>query len=286
MSLSINSHLIADVRVQGITLRSVLGAYELVFALSISIHRVREVPRHAAIMGARVHLTRPGEQRQEIGFARPEQPMRVVQHDHPYSQTPTLVLPLQPGQLNAIEDFRDAADLDFELTVAGAGQEGDRDGQIGDTWRIHVPRSDWVKKLNDAGALNVLLLEVPLAIGSSSEAWTAIGDSLRRAEKQFSEGDYHACVASCRTIVQDLGALRFGGKDWSTPLLKRLANDRAGMTKEERESAIWGSLRHYTHQAHHGDSEGGELYYTRAEAKLVLALTASFIAQSGDSAIM
>ncbi|MEQ9087085.1 MAG: hypothetical protein RIE23_07815 [Pontimonas sp.] len=126
----------------------------------------------------------------------------------------------------------------------------------------------------------MILLEVPLAIGAHSEIWKAIEDNLRRAEKQFNLGDYHARVASCRTIVQDLGALRFNEKDWSASVLGRPAIDRKGMSKEEREFGFWGALRHYTHQAHHGDSKGGEFQYTRAEAKLVLTLTASFVARS------
>lgn len=51
------------------------------------------------------------------------------------------------------------------------------------------------------------------------------------------------------------------------------------ITKDEREAALWGAVRHYTHQAHHSGSEGGVSVYSRAEARLVLTLTASFVAR-------
>lgn len=51
--------------------------------------------------------------------------------------------------------------------------------------------------------------------------------------------------------------------------LDRLASDRAGMTKSERCTAVYAVLRHYTHQAHHGPSEGGESSYTRSDAQFV-----------------
>lgn len=44
-----------------------------------------------------------------------------------------------------------------------------------------------------------------------------------------------------------------------------------------REASLWAVLRHYTHQAHHGVSEGGAARYSRAEAQFVLTLTAAAV---------
>ena len=52
------------------------------------------------------------------------------------------------------------------------------------------------------------------------------------------------------------------------------------MSKSERKEAMLGTLRHYTHQAHHGQSEGGETNYSRADAQHVFAMVASFVAHS------
>ncbi|WP_200371978.1 hypothetical protein [Rhodovibrio salinarum] len=275
--MTINSLIIAETRIQGVTIRPVLGAYELLFGLYLTIHAAREAPMRAEIAGARISVSGAEGRRCELGYARPEQPFYIKQHDFQSSMTPALILPLQPGQVAALETLRGTSDLDFELTVVGTGFDKNGEQQVQDTWRAHVSRSDWIKKLSDARVRNILLLEVPLPIGETSEEWDGIADSLRRAEEQFRLGDYHACVASCRTVVQELGFHRFKNKDWAAPLLKRLAADRNSMAKDEREAAMWASLRHYTHQAHHGDSEGGINRYTRADAQLVLTLTASFL---------
>jgi hypothetical protein len=191
--------------------------------------------------------------------------------------TPALILPVSPGQLAAIEALRGTDNLQFELLVTGSGIGESGSQQVQDTWRIDVPRSKWINDLQAAKARNILLLEVPLPLQNETDAPSQVGTILKRAEEHFRNGDYHACVASCRTVIQEFGAQQFGKKDWSAALLSRLATDRNNMKKSEREAALWAVLRHYTHQAHHAESEGGIDFYTRTEAQFILTLAASFI---------
>jgi hypothetical protein len=278
MSLTIDSIIIADTRIQCVSIRPVVGAYELVFPLQLTVDASEEKPMRATLFGARISVKGANKSMASIGFARPELPTVIRQYEFRSSSTPVFVLTLQAGQLAALEALRGTSDLDFELLVMGTGDSSSGEQQIQDTCRLHVPRSDWIKNLQNAHARNILLLEVPLPIHETSEEWEEISNSLRRAEEQFRLGDYHACIASCRTVVQELGHFHFKDKDWAGPVLSRFASDRNGMVKEEREAGMWGSLRHYTHQAHHGASEGGITHYGRADAQLVLTLTASFVA--------
>lgn len=278
MSFTIGSYNIADTRIQGVSIRPVVGAYELVFDLYLTIHPANKVPSQAKIAGARVSVKPTGQKPRDLGYARPEQHFEIRQYESQSSMTPALTMLLQPNQLAALETMRGTSDLDFELLASGIGFDSMGDHQVQDTWRVHVPRSEWITNLRGANARNVLLLEVPMPLGAPSEEWEEIAHDLQRAEEQFRIGDYHACVSSCRTVVQELGFLRFKNRDWAGPVLNRLASDRNGMTKDERESGLWSSLRHYTHQAHHGDSEGGVSHYSRADAQLVLTMTASFVA--------
>lgn len=282
MSLTISSWIIADTRIQGVALRPVLGAYELVFSLHLTVNSENDYARRASIIGARVCVKVTGGNH-ALGFARPEGPFDILLKPSPSTMTPSLVLPLQPRQLAAIEDLRGASDLDFELMATGVGTDQNGAHQIQDTLRIHVPRSDWIKTLRQAKFRDILLLEVALPVGKRSKKWAEITSGLERAEEHFRNGDYTACVASCRMVIQELGYQKYENRDWAGPLLDRLASNRNGMTKSEREAALWGALRHYTHQAHHGGSEGGVAIYSRAEAQLVLILMASFVAhgQSG-----
>jgi hypothetical protein len=52
------------------------------------------------------------------------------------------------------------------------------------------------------------------------------------------------------------------------------------MTGGEREAALWASVRHYAHLAHHGPSDGGVPHYSRQDAQLVLTMLATLVSFS------
>jgi hypothetical protein len=276
MSITVNSRTVAEVRIQGVTLRPVVGAFELLFGLDIGINPQQDYPHRVSIIGAGVTL-RTGGKVQPVGFARPESSFEIRQGPHPYRMTPALVLTLQPGQVTAIERLRDAGDVVFELLATGVGTAQNGDQDIQDQWRIDIARSDWLQKLRSAGARDILLLEIPLPLVDRPKEWVAITKELQRAEAYFRDGNHSGCVSSCRIVLDELGHQKFGKPDWSGPLLDRLGKDRTGMTGSEREAALWASARHYAHLAHHGPSDGGVSNYSRAEAQLVLTLVASLV---------
>ena len=74
MSLTIGSLIIADTRIQGVTLRPVLGAYELIFGLYLTVHPEKDRARRASITGARVSIMAGGSGAYALGFARPDGP--------------------------------------------------------------------------------------------------------------------------------------------------------------------------------------------------------------------
>lgn len=275
MSINVGSRIVAEARIQALTLRAVVGAYEIVFAIDININEQNDFSRRAFIVGARASIKTDGNGAMPIGFARPESFLEIKQGRYSRRMTESLVLSLQPGQLAAIERLRDSGDVAFDLLVSAVGTDESGDYPVQDEWHIHVPRSDWIKKLDSAGARNILLLEVPLPLLDVPEGWADIAKNLKAAEENFRNGDYHGCVAACRNALEELGHQRFGTKDWAKPLLDRFANNRLAMTQKEREEAIWAAVRHYAHLAHHGGSEGGVLHYSRAEAQLVLTMVAT-----------
>lgn len=277
MSVMVNSRIIAEARIQGLTLRPVVGAYELLFGLDVAINPATDYPRRVSIIGARVGLRTEGSSALPVGFARPEASFEIRQWPYPNRMTPTLVLALQPGQLAEIERLRDTGDVTFELLVSGVGTDQNGDQSMQDEWRIQVPRSDWLSKLRSAGARNILLLEVPLPLLERPEKWSEVTIYLQRAEKYFRDGDHGACVAACRTVLDELGHHKFGKRDWAAPFLDRLASDRTNMTADAREAALWAAVRHYAHLAHHGGSDGGVSHYTRSEAQLMLTMIASLV---------
>jgi hypothetical protein len=283
VNIAVNSQIVADVEIQSVSLRQTLGAYDLVFGLYLTAKATPELPRRVSIAGAQVSIKTGPKERHLVGFARPETPLVFTTGAYEAPTGSTLMLPLQPGQLAAIEELRGTGDLEFELLVKGIGRIREVEQPIHETWTRRVPRSEWLERLRAAGARNVLLLEVPLPVRKTSGPWAKIARELQRAEEYFRNGDYHGCVSTCRLVVQSLGQHKFKKREWAGSLLKRLSDNRNSMSKHERESALWACLRHYTNQAHHTEDEGGEVGYARADATLILTLTASFVAhaQSG-----
>ncbi|MEO9904329.1 MULTISPECIES: hypothetical protein [Alphaproteobacteria] len=280
MRLTVGSRNIADTRIQGVTLRPLVGCFELIFGIYVTIHADESALREASITGARVTLTPSSGRTESLGFARPEGPFEIACKASVSTMTPGLHLILQPTQIAAIEALRGTGDLTFELLAVGTGIDEQGRHPVQDDWRVTVPRSDWINELRRAGARNVLLLEVPLPVGDMPEGWKDIAEGLQRAEDQYRNSDYHSCIGSCRTVIQELGYYRYQSEEWAGEPLGRIASDRKGMTKGEREAALWAVLRHYTHQAHHGPSEGGVPDYSRAEAHFILTLTAAAVAHA------
>lgn len=281
MSIAVNTKIVAEARVQGVTLRPIVGAYELLFGLDLTVYPESGFSRGVSIIGARVGLSTDGSSEKPVGFARPESSFEIKQGPYPNRMTPILVLPIQPGQLAAIERLRNAGDVTFELRVSGVGSDQNGVHPVQGEWRVSVPRSDWLKKLREAGARDALLLEIPLLLLDNPKEWAEITKHLQQAEGYFRAGDHRACIASCRTVLEELGHYKFGKKEWAPPLLDRLARDRATMTAQEREAALWATVNHYAHPAHHGSASGGVDDYSRADAQLLLTMVASLVGHAG-----
>ena len=280
MSLIVGSIIVAEIRIQTVTLRPIVGAYELLFPLHVAVSPAQD-PRHSAVIsGAEVTVRTSTGSQQIIGFARPDIPVTIRTRKFPSIITPTLRLTLQPQQLTAIEDFRSDGDVIFDLRAVGEGADSQTEHSVQDDWRTQIPRSAWIEEMRKSGAMDILLIEVPMPVGKMADEWREITASLVRARKHFVDGDYHSCVSISRGVIQELGHMNFKQLDWAKPLLDSLASERSTMVKDQREAAILAVVRHYTHQAHHADSEGGITSYSRSEAKLVLTLTAALVARA------
>ena len=280
MSLVVGSRQIADCRLQTVSLQPMVGGYEMIFALHLSVSSGEDELPRATIDGARIAVTPTHGSPQPLGFARPEQPTNIICKPHASTERPSLHLYLQPTQIAALETLRDKGDLTFDLSLSGSATDRHGPQYLGGNYPLRVPRSEWLQMLGNAGARNVLLLEVPLSVGRESEDQTKLVSQLLQAEQRFRDGDYHGCINSCRTAIEEI-AHHIYGKSGLTAALKPLASSqREDMTKSERLKALYAVLRHYTHQAHHGPSEGGEVSYTRPEAQFVLSLTAAALAHA------
>ena len=278
--INVNSTSIAEATREQVFLKQLAGAYELAINCSLKGSPTRgDKTLWADIHSARIKVKAGQGREHELGLAHLERPVLLRQHaEHILAEQITFYLKLQSSELSKLEEIRDGNNLEFIFYVMGHGGDGQYDNAVYSQWKFRMSKSEWAERLKQAGYMDILLLEVPMLPKDVSDDWIDIKEHLEDAQKHFVNREYRACVATCRDVIQETGQMRYGKKSWSNVLLDKLdKNARNGMNKEDRAGAIWGTLRHYTHQAHHSKSEGGEKLYTRSEAKLALILTATFV---------
>lgn len=275
MSIVVGAKIIAEARIQTVALRRLVGAYEIMFPLQVQVLAGDAQPRGAMIAGADV-LVRGAAGNSPLGFSRPSIPLRLVPGKFGVTLTATFFLTLSPSQIEALEALRDGSDLSFELTIAGEAHEGQNVYPFQDQLYAGMPRSAWIDQLRNVGALNVLMLEIPMRVDGAPEIVKTVQGNLIAAQRHFVNGEYTSCISSCRNVLEALGQLAYGS-DWPSSCWADLinANSRQTMTREKREQAIMAVIRHYAHLAHHPEGNGGIPAYSRPEAKLALSLTAA-----------
>ncbi|MDR6624533.1 hypothetical protein [Caulobacter segnis] len=186
-------------------------------------------------------------------------------------------LPLSREQLAAIEDLRDAGDLQFQVTLSGEGGPNGREqlAPVQEVFVLSVARSAWIASMNAAKAMDILLLEIPMPFVDAPAAGRELTEMLRRAQGLFLNGDYPETLARCRSVLEALGTLQTRDVRWPDAALDDLKASRSrDLTKEQRLRSIEAALMQLTHLGAHPN----EVKIDRRDAKLVLALTAGILA--------
>jgi hypothetical protein len=279
MSITVGSRTTAEPKIGSVALRRLLGAYELVFPLDIRVSAEDGQPRVLIIAGANV-VVRASAGGCPLGFARPQFPIRLVPVKYETSQNAILALTLAPAQIEALEDLRSGGDLDFDLTAMCEADDKQNRHQVQEQLRVTVPQSAWIAQLRSAGALNILLLEIPMIIDPPSAIAKAAQSDLVTAQRHFLSGEYESCASYCRRAMEKLGEQAYGAEWWSS-IWSDLSNktNRELMTKEKREQATIATIRHYTHLAVHPEKDGERSQFSRSDAKFILSLTAAAAAR-------
>lgn len=280
MSIVSQSQSIAEEKLQAVQLRQVVGAYELAFLYGGTIYGQQTPSAHwLTIHGARITVRSKLGQR-HLGTAILSAPVTIEQQAHSRHLGLEVVLPLHPSQLMALEDHRNASDLDFEIMLIGFSGSGgySHDYKQEQTIRARITESAWVEQLKSANALNILLLEIPMPMTGASPNQKAVFDHLRQAQILLCDGHYTECVGECRKAFEELSH----GKASIWPALTDRTS-REAMGKDERTRAILSTMHHYTQVAAHSASRGGIADYTRTDAKFMLSLVAAYVAYESNA---
>lgn len=275
MSLTVGTRIIADVRVQEVVIARQIGSYDLQFHVQADIRPLDPGEVISAVLySADVAVKVDGRAAIIGGSARPKVPLHLEPSQAPRTEQLVFSLQLTPHQLTAVEELREASDIEFELTFHGQGQAAGYRQSVQRDWRFNVPRSKWLQRLNEAGYSETLLLEIPMPTGGLSESWKEASNALKRAQANFNNADYFACVADCRLVVEEVGIRESGDRNWLESASQLLKGTLKDMSHKNRLLILLSAIRNYTHMAHHAVGDGGHSEFTRADAKFILALTA------------
>ena len=277
MDLIVNSETFARIGDVKVSLRRRLAAYDLVFGMAVQIRPSQETKWIVDVHGATVTAHASSGRSELVGKATPEQLLRLRPLDISHPAHHALILPLQPGEMVALEGLRGGGELRFELNFHGRARS--MDGGVLDevdhvygSMTVSCPQSHWVEQLRNANVREILLFEVWLPVAEHGTKWGNISSRLKKALARLEGGDSEACISGCREVFDQL-------RDFDTysKALSRLSTDhRKTMDSLERHIAIEATVRHMTHLAHHGSDEAARaMSLTHADARTAVIITAA-----------
>lgn len=176
---------------------------------------------------------------------------------------------LTKGQVNAIEDYRLEGDLKLNVGLRALTTSSDGLLTSFDVADVVVPREHWLNALKSAGFRQTLLFEVPLP--SVSEELTGI---ISKAQEFIETGHYKDAVMQCRHIIEQIEKVRDDKRQSSLANAKAHSKERQDMSSIERLLSLREQLKNVCQLGAHGSE-----YFTRSQAKAVLAMTMALLAE-------
>lgn len=273
-SITVGHWVVANASLSRIVLLPVVGAFELVFTVEGSSTTRDDQVYWLTPLRADVKVGGGVGELFRLGKASPDSSPRIRTCKNALPFNYEFRIPVAIPQLAAIEELRAEGDLHFQLVISGDGGEEAKPTEIqsfNQPLSRTVSRSDWISQLRVVKAMDTLLLEIPMPFIEPSKELSSVVKALRRAQTHFFEGHYSDCVINCRKAIEQLVGLQ--GRD-RTAAFRRLANDREGMSKDERRTAIEAALFHFGSLAAHDNSTD----FDRRDAKLAMTLAAGLVA--------
>ncbi len=176
---------------------------------------------------------------------------------------------LTKGQVNAIEDYRLEGDLKLNVGLRALTTSSDGLLTSFDVADVVVPREHWLNALKSAGFRQTLLFEVPLP--SVSEELTGI---ISKAQEFIETGHYKDAVMQCRHIIEQIEKVRDDKNQSSAANTKAHSKERKDMSSIERLLSVREQLKNVCQLGAHGNE-----FFTRSQAKTVLAMTVALLAE-------
>jgi len=207
-----------------------------------------------------------------------------------YSTQEELSISLTDGQVIAIDELRGPhGDVSFRLDLSATWLTPPAavHPTVSYQFCLRLSEAAWLHQLNQIGTETSFLIRVPSPLseaGVPAQEWAAsaadrasrtqAASRLRQAEKEFHDGDYEQCVATCRRVLENYKRLT------PVPALNEVTKVRSEDRKpQERWAMVYHALVGLTHPAHHDDLTTRLFTWTRSDAQAVLAAVSSLVAR-------
>jgi hypothetical protein len=178
-----------------------------------------------------------------------------------------------PGEIAAIEKWRDGRDFRVKVNVVGAGKRG-----TFFTWSYFneyegsIPRSVW----HDLLVVARFEEHVHLAVPATTDARVQEGlRYLRAALDHHARGSYSDVAQTCRKAIEEIGKAGFGQKAPQDVTAFLLHQGSKKYTLEERAAIVLMAVKLLVHSGAHAGEE--ERDWRRVDAELALATTAALL---------
>ena len=283
MSIGIGALAIAEPRIARVIGASGIGFGRLRFSLELHFQPIAEYLKELGIveLGSLTGFVSASCQRDSqfkpLGVAVPETSWFTTAADSnlPKHEELLLLLDLPWEQIEALEEVRGGGSLFFQIDLR-LQLRSRRGVHVGyQTVSFEANLSIWSDVLKQLGYRELLVVAVELPLDAPAELRSAI-EQLGAAHQDLIGGRYDSVVSRCRMAMDALDKA-VPSENGAEKLIEVFSQGRKAMSKRARADLVRLAVRHYTHLAHHVDSDGSPESFSRQDALFILTAAAGAI---------
>ena len=273
VSINLNSRIIAEARLAGISGARVAGGYLLRLTIEFNVLNWDQPPFPQVVFApARVLLN--GPHGMQLGPALPETIQPFTVSNYGGSRGACFELFLSPQAMEAIERCRDGQGVSLTIKLHGEIRRQEDVHLIYDDVRGDLNVVQWLGALEQAGYGRSMLYEVPLPLEPSGSG--ASIELLETARRLFAQGHYPDAVSKCRMVLEGLTAEL--GQEAS--LKAAISAQKQTRTREQRELAMRQAAMDFASLAHHPIGTSQDELFDRNAAQMMLGAAAALVSSA------
>lgn len=275
MGINLNSRIIAETRLAGISGMRLAGGYSLRLSIEFSVLGWDQPDFPLVLFApARVHVN--GQHGLQLGLAFPEtiQPFTVSNYGGTRGACFDLLLSQQA--LETVEQDRNGQGISLNIKLHGEIRRSGEVHLVYDDIRCDLNVVQWLGALEQAGYGRSMLFEVPIPFDPDARGTSL--ELLEAARLLFAQGHYSDVVSKCRMVIEGLTAeLK---QDAALKGAVQLQKQRRTRTLEQRELVMRQAAMDFASLAHHSTGVSQDDLFDRNAAQMMLGTTAALVSSA------